>query len=117
MDATSKKHPANARLEIPGSMAIRMDVVMLFESNQHRALAAALGVCWRGEGRPSTPWKATDPAEYGGRIIDELAARGVGYNDIMAGGVKAYTLIAKSLVDGEAVDEALGNSDAADSQG
>lgn len=109
--------PQDAALALPGSMAVRWDIARLYDGNESRALAAALGVCWTGPGRPPVRYTPGNPAAYGGAVIDELLARaGVSYADILEGGARAFSLIAGSLVSEAEVKEQEGNFAAAADQ-
>lgn len=110
------KHPSDARLELPPALAVRWDVVQLGTNNAHRGFAAALGVCWRGPGRPkaTTRYNAADPAEFAGRVLEELLERdGVDMADVLEAGGRAFALIARSIVGQDEVNAALGNSESA----
>jgi hypothetical protein len=67
-------------LEAPSSVAMQLDIIHLGTDNLPRALYAALGVCWRGRGRPSVSYARCgyNPAVYGGKVLQELVTRGDG---------------------------------------
>ncbi len=67
----------DVKLEAPPSVAVQLDVINLSTANFPRSLYAALGVCWRGRGRPSTSYAASgyNPAVYGGLVLEELLRR------------------------------------------
>lgn len=80
------------RLEAPSSVAVQLDIIHLAADNLPRALYAALGVCWRGRGRPRVDYARCGyrPALYGGQVLQELVTRGDGTTIdqvVAAGGV------------------------------
>lgn len=90
-------------LQLPASMAVRYEITYLAASAEHRAYAAALGVCWgrlqrRVRYRPG-------PAEYGGRVIDYLVDQGWSYPEVLQAGMAAFAWLADGLIDGAAVRE------------
>jgi hypothetical protein len=104
-------------LALPGSMAIRYDIVGAGSSNAQRALWAALGVCWTAgtsAGAPSARLSRHqyDPMAYGGAVFDELVSRGATPSQLLTAGRVAYDLLSANLVDESEVEEALGNSGA-----
>lgn len=81
----------------PDSYAVVQDFVLLmhslmanvddptFTGRWTRAAAAAIGVCWRGiPPLPAYDKYAFDPLAYGGKVLDELEARGFIDADLMA---------------------------------
>lgn len=97
-------------LTLPKSMSVRYDVAAYYSTNAQRALAAALGLCWGGLGRPKAKYEATySVGSYGGEVFDELLSRGVSAQEIALAGSWAYVLIARSLPQANEVDRAEGN--------
>jgi hypothetical protein len=86
-------------LVVPSSLAVLSEVVLLAPRAPTRAAAAALGVCWRGPGTPKTRLEQCqyDLALYGGRVLDELVARGGGtptaFAEVMSAGGVALRMI------------------------
>ena len=83
----------------PPSVAVAVDVVQALAKNEMRGLAAALGVCWEAGGSRAAPaaYKQCgyDALLYGGRVIDQLSARGVSLAEWMeAAQVAALELMA-----------------------
>ena len=101
-------------LQSPSSYTLRAEVWMLAAANQLRGLAAAVGMCWRGSGRPHVSYEACryDAAIYGQRVLDELAERGLTLSEIFAAGGVALRLMTDGLVSEQSVSDAEGNSDA-----
>lgn len=99
-------------LELPASLAIRLDVVHLLATNATRAQVAALGVCWASSGRPQVRYAACgySPAVYAERVLDELKGRGERISEILAAGMRALALLIPSVIDGEAVESEAGFS-------
>ena len=79
-------------LGIPASYSIRIDVLTAAGQHAQRAFAAALAVCWRGKGRPTSKLSAHryDVLAFGGAVIDELTGRGVPYQQIVEVGGLAW---------------------------
>ena len=102
------------KLEAPSSYAIRTEVWLLASENRTRGLAAALGVCWRGLGRPKVQYAECqyNPAVYGARVLDELVERGLPLADILRAGGEALRMMAAAMASAEDVSAAEGNSDA-----
>lgn len=66
------------QLEAPKDFMICREIVRASGDNYERAICAALGVCWRGKGRPKARYKTDYNAlRYGGDVYNELIARGV----------------------------------------
>lgn len=93
-------------LAAPGTLAACWDVLASHQQNPRRALAAALGLCWREgsrEGsRKSWTLKSTlrpdyNVGRYGGDVTDELLAAGVSFGELMAAGGQALALIVAAL--------------------
>ena len=103
-------------LQAPSSYTLRAEVWMLSASNQLRGLAAALGMCWRGSGRPHVSYEGCryDPAVYGARVLDELMERGITLQEVFKAGGVAIRLITDGLVAESEVKEAEGNLSAED---
>lgn len=116
MSKTPLEKLQNAKLVPPDNPAVLWDVLMLANQNANRGYPACLGVCWRGVGRPAARYDASDPAGYGGKVLNELLQRGLRYNDIMAAGAKAYAEVAQKVPGAEAVEQAEGNSEATEEE-
>jgi len=102
--------PSLATMELPVSHHQRLCVVKL-GTNPELAFAAAIGLCWRGPGRPSARWTAADPAAYAEAVFDELIGRsGVTYGEIVEVGAGLFSRIVDSLPTAIEVKEASGNS-------
>ena len=91
----------DVRLEAPSSIAIQLDIVNLASNNFPRSLYAALGVCWRGRGRPSASYARAgyNPAVYGGQVLEELILRDDGTTVdqiVTAGGLALKAINAKT---------------------
>lgn len=115
----------DVRLHPPKSYATCYDVWICAATNERRALAAALGVCWlepsnpaiRAEHperlRPGGAYESShNPAEYGGRVIDALIQRGVSMREISAAGAIAYGLVAEVACPPQQVQAAADFSEA-----
>ncbi len=103
--------PSLATMELPVSHHQRLCVVKL-GLNPELAFAAAIGLCWRGPGRPSARWTAADPAAYAEAVFDELVGRaGVTYGEIVEVGAALFGRIVDTLPTAAEVKEAQGNSD------
>ena len=101
------------RLQLPRSFAQRNEIAAAGVANLHRAVVAALGVCWIGGSRPKVRYEASySPMVYGGAVTDELCNdRGLAWSEVFAAGVVAYTFIAESLPREEEVSQIEGNSE------
>jgi hypothetical protein len=91
----------DVRLEAPPSVAIQLDVINLAATNFPRSLYAALGVCWRGRGRPTVSYARAgyQPAVYGALVLEELLKRPDGTNIteiVSAGGAALQVLREKT---------------------
>lgn len=103
--------PSRATMELPASYHQRLCVIKL-GTNVDLAFAAAIGLCWRGQGRPSVRWSAADPAAYAEAVFDELIARpGVTHGEIIEVGAKLWQEIFETLPTADEVKEAAGNSE------
>lgn len=103
--------PSLATMELPVSHHQRLCVVKL-GLNPELAFAAAIGLCWRGPGRPAARWTAADPAAYAEAVFDELVGRsGVTYGEIVEVGAALFGQIVDSLPTAAEVKEAGGNSE------
>lgn len=86
-------------LVLPNSFALRHEIALGGATNWQRAIMAALGMCWKGPGRPKARYEATyDPMAYGGAVLDELVARGLRPADLWAPAAAAFHLIGASLI-------------------
>lgn len=109
--AADLKRPSRATFELPLSHHQRLCVVKLGTAPD-LAFAAAIGLCWRGPGRPSVRWNAADPAGYGEAVFDELIGRaGVTHGEIIEVGAELWNQILDSLPTADEVKEASGNSE------
>ena len=108
MKNTVKIGRREVALTPPPSMSILLDVAHLGTRNWTRACAAALGVCWRGPGRPTVSYKACgyDPAEYGGKVLDQLIERGESLGELTTAGAVAYVLVGEALPEVDATEVA-----------
>jgi hypothetical protein len=95
-------------LTVPASMASRYDVLISYTKSPTRAAHAALGLCWTGPGRPKAA-ASYDVCEYGGRVMDELCARGVSPVQSMAAAIVAFNLAIEGLVTESEVEDREGN--------
>lgn len=113
--AEISKHPKDAHLVAPNSIAVRSAIQALAGTNDVACAGAAIGACWQGPGRPRTRWRAQDPAQYGMDVFDELCERdGVTADDVWEAASRAFgVLIGKPIPTQEGVESALGNSDTA----
>ena len=98
----------NVRMGTPKSTALRYDLVQAAQTNQLRAQAAALGMCWEAGGTGGAPaqWARfhCDPMAYGGAVIDELSRRGVALGTVVHAGQVAFLHMMKDLPTKEEVD-------------
>ena len=105
------------------SHALVLDLVACSETNQRRAMVAALGMAWQGKGAPGV----TDPdhrytlkgcgfdvLDYGGHVYDELNARGHTLAAIFAAARTAWDLALGLLI---SEDELEGAEDFTSAQG
>lgn len=101
-------------LTAPTSVSLRADVCVAANLNMQRAGGAALGLCWSGPGKPKAKLAKYKHVlnEYGGAVIDELAATGVPLVEIFAAGTTAIAMCSDGLVWSAEVDEAEGFSEA-----
>ena len=95
------------RLEAPGSMTIRHEIVASAASNWRRAFGAALGACWRGPGRPKVRYGSCDynPLRYGGEVLDELDERGEDLEEVLAAAGAAFGMLAEGMISEEEVEK------------
>lgn len=101
-------------ISAPSSYTERSEIWLLAADNRVRGIAAALGACWRGPGRPKVRYAACgySPAVYGGRVLDELVERGYPLAEILRAGGVALEVLAGGLVTEQEVADAEGFSDA-----
>lgn len=97
-------------LRPPKGQAIAWDILSYRGINGVRAACAALGACWRGEGRPKASYTACgfSPGAYGGQVMEELLERGVKFGAMVQAGEKAVAVLTSSIVTADEVDEAEG---------
>jgi len=117
---TYKVGSREVKLELPASYAMRAEIFLLASSNRSRAAAAALGVCWRSNGRPTVRYDSCNynPALYGGRVMDELISeRGASLGEILEAGTVALTMLSGGLLLAEDVEEAEGFTEARGERG
>ena len=100
-------------LQMPKSFAVRNEIAAAGVQNLHRAVMAALGVCWQGSARPRVKYESSySPLIYGGQVTDELCNdRGIAWVDAFSAGVVAYRLICESLPREDEVSRIEGNSE------
>lgn len=105
-------NPRNAKLALPDSPGLRLSCLHLGTGNQIALAGAAVGLCWRGPGRPQVKLTAGDLASYGIRVYDDIIQRdGVSAKDFWDCAQKAVTLLSDADDPGdEEVQEHLGNS-------
>jgi len=100
----------NVRLGSPPSMALRFDVLNAVGTNEGRANAAALGLCWESGGTSGAPAKwaqyGYNTLAYGGAVLDELVKRGVSIGEIANAGYAAFLHLTAALPTGGAVQAA-----------
>lgn len=79
------------------SFAQQADLVPLIDlevpGRLFRVGAAAVGLAWRGQGKPKAKYEG-DPMAYGGQVLDELVARGIPLDQIMQAGTVLLMLCA-----------------------
>jgi len=79
------------------SFAVQADLVpaMDFEAPGRifRVGAAAVGLAWRGPGKPKAKYDS-DPVSYGGAVLDDLVARGIPLDQIVQAGTLLLMLAA-----------------------
>lgn len=95
----------------PASFSACYDLLVAANTSRPRALAAALGMCWQGLGRPKARFETTlNVLAYGGQVMDELVGRGVSVEELFAAGAVAYNLAAAATVTEPEIAEVEGNS-------
>lgn len=104
------------KLRAPASYALRVEITSAAATNAQRAFCAALAACWSEEslGRPTVRYAACgyNPLDFGGRVLDELAGRGIPTREILAAGARAWDLLSDGVLTHDEVTEAEGNSGA-----
>ena len=107
MATTTTIGGSEIRLSLPDSLMLRYEVSHLLVSNFQRGICAALGICWRGTGRPKVSFAQCqhNMAVYGGHVFDELMSRGIEYEEILSAGGEAIKLIHGGLVSSSEVEE------------
>lgn len=102
------------RLRSPSSPSMAFDVVTATNTNELRAICAALGMCWEAGPDLGCPAKYKDhkynALAYGGAVLDALIARGVPLDQVTHAGQVAFMLLAAKLPTRKDVDEAEGFS-------
>ena len=101
-------------LRAPESYSVALDVVAAAARNPTRAMAAALGVCWTGPGRPGGMYERSgyDVMLYGGRVRDALMRmEGVTDDQVAEATVAAFELCTGVLAGPDEVKAAEGNSE------
>ena len=94
------------RAELPESFAMRDDLVSAAADNWRRASCAALGLCCEGLNIKATYRQSGfNPLVYGGRVLDELADRGLDRTLIVAAGMSAWSQVAASMISEPEVKE------------
>ena len=95
---------------LPKSLSVRYDLIAFHSKNGQRALAAALGLCWGGLGKPKAKYEDSfNVGVYGGAVFDELIERGVSHAEIIQAGLFAFATICRALPQAQEVDRAEGN--------
>lgn len=100
------------KLVAPKSQMACAEIYDAIVTNQPRAFAAALGVCWQGEGRPRARYGA-DLYSYAAAVYDELAER-YSSDELRTAGAIAWSLVASArrVVPKGAVEDRAGFSEA-----
>lgn len=102
------------RLRPPSSPSMAFDVVTATNTNELRAICAALGMCWEAGPDLGCPAKYKDhkynALAYGGAVLDALIARGVQLDQITHASQVAFMLLAAKLPTRKDVDDAEGFS-------
>jgi hypothetical protein len=98
------------RLEAPTSIGMRTEVWMASASNQLRAGAAALAMCWQGPHRPKVQYSACgyDVAAFGLAVFDWLIDQGIDHAEVVSACGAAMGVIYRSMPSKAEVDEAVG---------
>jgi len=102
-----KAHP-KPKLRAPSSMAVRMQVLELFAGSSVIASAAALGVCWKGQGAPRARWRTGGAAEYGAAVIDYFDGL-VDPDTFQEWLLEAVEVLSASMPSADEHEEAAGN--------
>lgn len=102
-------------LHLPKSYTTRHEVWTNGDSIQ-RKFAAALGVCSPQvcrmlDSKPSYERSGHSVAAFGGAVLDGLIEKGVPIGEVIEAGVRAFNLIAESMVTAEDIEAAAGNSE------
>jgi hypothetical protein len=89
---------ADLVLTVPGSLAERWDVAILYNApgTRHRAFLAALGLCWP-RFRRRRPYGG-DALAYAGIVVDTLLPEGATMKELLAFGEEAWVLCGAGLV-------------------
>ena len=103
MNTTVQVGPYEVGLKPPLSFAIRWDLAMAMGAassvpEKWRLRAAALGMCWRGEGAPRASLQGVDFISYAGALLDELMSRGIRPAQVMAASTVAYRVVTDGLI-------------------
>lgn len=100
-------------LAVPGSISLRYDLLSAGGTNLARAACAALALCWHEpKARKPKARYRFDPLDFGGRVLDELCARGHSPKEVVAAGVLAWNACTEDLIDAAEVEKEEGNSEA-----
>ena len=93
------------RVSPPASHGVRWSIVQVSQSNEIYGMCAALGVSWRGPGKPKTnPAQFKhDYARFGQAVFDELFARGCGPERFVDAASAAFIKCLDGLVNAEDV--------------
>jgi hypothetical protein len=89
---------ADLVLTVPGSLAERWDVAILYNApgTRHRAFLAALGMCWP-RFRRRKPYGGNALA-YAAVVTDTLLGEGAPMGELLAAGREAFALCVDGLV-------------------
>lgn len=99
-------------LGVPGSFAVRHEIMAAAADHAVRACAAALAACWQGPDRPKASYSGHkyDVLKFGGAVIDELVGRGATMSQVLQAGTAALKLLAPTVVTEREVTERTGFS-------
>jgi len=84
------------KLGLPRSRSLFYEINTATSINNHRAWAAALGVCWDNGQCPGLPGKYSETYNvlvYGGKVIDTLLERGISYDEIIIASAASFCIL------------------------
>jgi hypothetical protein len=92
--------------KLPDSFALRDDLVSGALDNWRRASYASLGLCCEGL-KLTVSYRGCNynPLIYGGRVFDELVARGMDRHEIMSAAIVVWSMISESFISEDEVAE------------